>query len=122
MTPTSLLPCTICDVLRAPLCLLQVYAGQLEQKICDLLSSGIIVTINSDDPAYLGGYVNSNFAYVAQIAGLGPEELARLAKNSFTASFISDTEKERYMTEVDAALQAWHSEQMAVKHGYPMAA
>jgi adenosine deaminase len=97
-----------------------VYAGELEQKICDLLSSGIVVTINSDDPAYLGGYINKNFAYVAQIAGLGPGELAELAKNSFRASFISEDQKKLFMDEVDAALQDWQQEHEAVRHGQSM--
>jgi adenosine deaminase len=67
---------------------LQVYSGQLEAKIREVLSSGLRVTINSDDPAYFGAYVAGNYEWVAGVAGLGPDELAQLAANSFEASFL----------------------------------
>ena len=45
----------------------QVYAGELEERYCQLLRSGMAITVNSDDPAYFGGYINDNYAYVAKV-------------------------------------------------------
>ena len=49
---------------------------------------GLSVTVNSDDPAYFGGYVNENYAAVQNATGLTREELVTLARNSFEASFF----------------------------------
>ena len=67
-----------------------------------MLDRGLVVTVNSDDPAYFGGYVNDNYDAVRQALGLTDEELARIARNSFGASFLDDTAKEKYIAEVDA--------------------
>jgi adenosine deaminase len=89
----------------------QVYGPQLPQKLCEVLTSGIPVTINSDDPAYFGAYLNSNYEYIASISHLGADDLAQLARNSFTASFISEDEKAAAHQQVDAVLEAWKAEQ-----------
>jgi adenine deaminase len=52
-----------------------------------LLDAGVLVTVNSDDPPYFGGYVNENYAAVRDHLGLNDDALATLARNSFTASF-----------------------------------
>ena len=67
-----------------------------------MLDRGLVVTVNSDDPAYFGGYVNDNYDAVRQALGLTDEELARIARNSFGASFLDDTTKAKYVAEVDA--------------------
>lgn len=87
--------------------ILQVYEGQLEQRLISMLSSGILVTINSDDPAYFGSYLNANYAYVAAVANLTADGLIRLAKNGFQASFISDDQKQQYYDAVDEAADQW---------------
>lgn len=56
-----------------------------------MLDAGLFVTINSDDPAYFGGYVNENFLAVANHLNLNKKQIFMLAKNSFKASFISDS-------------------------------
>jgi adenosine deaminase len=105
-------------VLRLP-CLLQVYKGVLQEKLCELVHSGIVVTVNSDDPAFLGGYLNNNYAWLADTTGLGPEQVAQLAKNSFQASFISEEAKQKAMAAVDAALQGWTQHYHGDGHGRP---
>ncbi|NBE55183.1 adenosine deaminase [Streptomyces boluensis] len=69
-----------------------------------MLSAGLMCTVNSDDPAYFGGYVGDTFHAVHEALGLGPEQLRELARNSFLASFLEDDEglRERYLAEVAA--------------------
>ncbi|HEX8807234.1 MAG TPA: hypothetical protein VF741_09800, partial [Candidatus Aquilonibacter sp.] len=57
--------------------------------------------VNSDDPAYFGGYVGDNFAGVAKALSLSDDELVTLAKNSFEASFIDDVSKRAYLDEIE---------------------
>lgn len=65
-----------------------------------MLDKGMMLTINSDDPAYFGGYMNENFDGIMEL--ISKEELIQLAKNSFISSFLSDTEKERNLNLIDA--------------------
>jgi adenosine deaminase len=59
------------------------------------------VTINSDDPAYFGGYVVDNFVAAASALALTEDEIRQLARNSFEASFLSDGKKHAFIAEVD---------------------
>jgi adenosine deaminase len=72
-----------------------------------MLEAGLLVTINSDDPAYFGGYAGDNMQGVAEAFGLGTETLALLADNSVEASFADDTRK----GELRAELAEWRSQQ-----------
>ena len=67
----------------------------------DLLARGLTVTVNSDDPAYFGGYVNENYRAVAEATGLTRENLRRLAENSFTASFLDAADKARWIARLN---------------------
>lgn len=69
-----------------------------------MMAAGLVCTVNSDDPAYFGGYVGDNFRAVREALPLGDEELRELARNSFLASFLDDEEelRARYLAEVDA--------------------
>ena len=58
-----------------------------------MLERGLLVTVNSDDPAYFGGYVNENYAAIQKAIGLTREELVTLARNSFEASFLNSQRK-----------------------------
>jgi adenosine deaminase len=69
-----------------------------------MLAEGLLVSINSDDPAYFGGYVDDNFAAVESRLGLTPAQLALLAENSFTSSFLPEDEKLVRRLEVREAL------------------
>lgn len=68
-----------------------------------MLEAGLLVTVNSDDPAYFGGYVDDNFAAIEAVLRLDRPTLAQLARNSFTASFVDDAERARWTAEVDDA-------------------
>jgi len=66
------------------------------------MEAGLLVTVNSDDPSYFGGYINDNYSAVAKAVGLTPGEIVTLAKNSFAASFLPDSEKQARIDGVDA--------------------
>jgi adenosine deaminase len=89
----------------------QVYAGFLQEKLREILASGIVVTINSDDPAYFSGYLNANYEYIAAVADLGADDIARLARNSFAASFISGQQKLQAYAQIREVMAAWKQEQ-----------
>jgi adenosine deaminase len=72
--------------------------------IARLADAGVTVTVNSDDPPYFGGYVNENYAALAEHLGLGRPDLAALARNSFIASFAPPEEKAEALASVDAHL------------------
>lgn len=65
------------------------------------LDAGLLVTVNSDDPLYFGGYLNDNYRAVHQHLNLTEREVVQLAKNSFSGSFLSDSEKQRQLDKID---------------------
>ena len=64
------------------------------------MARGLCVTVNSDDPAYFGGYVGDNFAAVQAGLQLSDDDLVQLARNSFEASFLDEATKARYQSEL----------------------
>jgi adenine deaminase len=66
-----------------------------------MMEKGMLVTINSDDPAYFGGYVNENYAAVQEALGLTQRELVQLARNSFNAAFLTEAEKQTLLRQVE---------------------
>ena len=80
------LPLTVCPLSNLKLC---VVRDLREHPLKTLLDAGLCVTVNSDDPAYFGGYLNTNFEQTVEALNLGREDVIALAKNSFEASFIS---------------------------------
>jgi len=81
---------TVCPLSNLRLC------GVKEMKdhpLRRMLDAGLKVTINSDDPAYFGGYMNENFSSVGAALGLSAVELTEIARNGFAASFMPDAEK-----------------------------
>jgi adenosine deaminase len=83
-----------------------VSADMKAQEIVDLLRAGVIVTLNSDDPAYFGAYVADNYIALAEKADLSRDDMVALAKNSFTASWLSEDDKQEYLAEIDAYVAA----------------
>ena len=75
-------------------------AGELKT----MLDRSLRATVNSDDPAYFGAYVNQNLAAAQQAAGLTVAELARLARNSFEIAWITPPDQARYLADLDAYL------------------
>ena len=65
------------------------------------LDAGLLVTVNSDDPSYFGGYLNDNFRAVHEHLNLTELEIIQLAKNSFSASFLSENEKQTNLNRID---------------------
>jgi adenosine deaminase len=94
---------TVCPLSNLKLC---VVPDLTAHPIDTMLRAGLRATINSDDPAYFGGYVNDNYRAVAAARGLSREDLAALARNSFTGSFLSDEEKAVHLAKLDAYLAA----------------
>ncbi|HQV09079.1 MAG TPA: adenosine deaminase, partial [Thauera sp.] len=84
------MPLTVCPLSNVKLC---VFPTLADHNLKAMLDAGIKVTINSDDPAYFGGYVGKNYVDSAAALGLGREELKRIARNSLEAAFVSDAER-----------------------------
>jgi adenosine deaminase len=83
-------PLTMCPLSNLKLCVIDDLKKHPLKK---MMEKGIVVTVNSDDPAYFGGYINENYLAVAQTLNLTKAEVGELAKNSFNASFLSPKEK-----------------------------
>ncbi len=62
---------------------------------------GLIVTINSDDPAYFGGYINENYIALQKALKLDEEDVYQIAKNSFIASFLDESQKEKMIKRLE---------------------
>lgn len=91
------MPLTVCPLSNIKLC---VFKDMKEHNLKKLLDRGVMVTINSDDPAYFGGYMNQNFIETARSLNLSNQEILQIAKNSFTASFLSEADKQRWINQV----------------------
>ncbi len=77
-----------------------------DHMLPDMLDAGLLATVNSDDPAYFGGYVDDNLVAVRQAFGYHDAQLAALARNSFEACFAPEADKLRWKAEVDSWLAA----------------
>ena len=93
------IPLTVCPLSNIRLC---VYPDMAHHPLRRLIDAGVLVTINSDDPAYFGGYVNANYRAMQEAFGLTKSNLADLAKNSFIASWLSEDEKQARINEVES--------------------
>jgi adenosine deaminase len=96
-------PLTVCPLSNVKL---RVFPALERHNLKRLLDRGLCVTINSDDPAYFGGYVNENFIAARRALGLTHEDIHRLARNSFEASFLAAGERQRLLDEVSATAAA----------------
>jgi adenosine deaminase len=89
---------TVCPLSNLKLC---VVSDMKRHPLKRMLALGLRATVNSDDPAYFGGYLNDNYSAAANGLGLTRPELVQLAKNSFLGSFLSDAEKAKHVKAVD---------------------
>lgn len=96
------LPLTVCPLSNLKLC---VVTDLREHPLKRMLDAGLCVTINSDDPAYFGGYMNANFVQTVNALGLTHDEVVALANNSFEASFIDADRRRVCLQQVKAAAQ-----------------
>lgn len=97
-------PLTVCPLSNVKLC---VFPSLAQHNLPALLEAGLCATVNSDDPAYFGGYVNENFVQTfAALPQLGARQAWQLARNSFEASFADAAHKARWMNELDTVFAA----------------
>ena len=94
------IPLTVCPLSNVKL---RVVETLEDHPLAAMLDHGLCVTVNSDDPAYFGGYVGDNLAAVAAALRLDDAALVQLARNSFRASFLDDAGKSDYLAELDDA-------------------
>lgn len=88
------IPLTVCPLSNVKL---KAVKRMQDHNILKLLRQGVLVTVNSDDPAYFGGYINENYEAICDTLALSHEELKSLAANSFKASFLSDVKKQHFI-------------------------
>jgi adenine deaminase len=81
---------------------LGVFPSIRQHNLKQLLDAGLVVTINSDDPAYFGGYVGDNYVAVQQALDLSQDDIIRLAANSFNASFLPADDKRALIAELES--------------------
>lgn len=89
---------TVCPLSNLKLCVVADMAAHPLKRMLDL---GLRATVNSDDPAYFGGYMNANFAAVIEALDLDADNIRTLTKNSFTGSFLSEGEKRAHLAAID---------------------
>jgi len=92
------IPLTMCPLSNVKL---RVFASLSDHNLRALLDRGLVVTINSDDPAYFGGYINDNYLAAATALNLTRDKLVALAANSFEAAFVRTEERRAYLAELD---------------------
>jgi len=97
------IPLTVCPLSNVAL---RVVPALGKHVLPGMLDAGLLATVNSDDPAYFGGYVDDNLAAVQQEFGFDDKQLAGLARNSFDACFAPEADKARWKAEVDSWLAA----------------
>ncbi|TFC86395.1 adenosine deaminase [Cryobacterium sinapicolor] len=97
------IPLTVCPFSNVRLRVIDTLA---DHPIVRMLDRGLLACVNSDDPAYFGGYIDDNLAALDAEFSLGPDRLALLARNGIEASFLTDAEKASLAAEVDAWLSA----------------
>lgn len=92
------IPLTVCPQSNLKLC---VVDDMSQHNILQLLEKGLLVTTNSDDPAYFGGYLNKNYTALVDSLGMTKAQAVQLARNSFAASFLSDEQKAAFNRQID---------------------
>jgi len=98
------MPLTVCPLSNVKLC---VYPTMAQHQLPALLAAGLCATINSDDPAYFGGYMNQNFVETFDaLPQLTARHAYQLARNSFEASFVDDARKQAWTRALDQAFDA----------------
>ena len=91
-------PLTVCPLSNLKL---KVVNDMRNHPLKKMMQKGLMVTVNSDDPAYFGGYINDNYSAVTHALNLSNEDIYQIARNSFAASFLTDSEKKLLLRKVD---------------------
>jgi len=95
------IPLTVCPLSNLRL---KVVPDLTSHPLRRMLDRGLLATVNSDDPAYFGGYLEDNFTAIDQALALGRDRLAAIARNGFSAAFLGPAEKEAALAEFDRSL------------------
>jgi len=98
MLVDSQVPLTMCPLSNVKL---KVFDQMADHNLKRLLDCGVMVTVNSDDPAYFGGYILDNYVALAEGLDLSMQDLVNLARNSIKASFLTPGEKSELLDELD---------------------
>nr|MDJ0635821.1 adenosine deaminase [Xenococcaceae cyanobacterium MO_188.B29] len=92
------IPLTVCPLSNVKL---KVFESMEQHNLKKLLNLGLCVTVNSDDPAYFGGYIAENYQAVTDALKLSQQEIYQLAKNSFRASFLAPEAQDALIAQLD---------------------
>ena len=92
------IPLTVCPLSNVRLC---VFKKLEDHNLKKMLDKGLLVMVNSDDPAYFGGYLNTNLIKCQEALNLSKEDIKKLAINSFKSSFLSEGEKKKWIDEIN---------------------
>ena len=101
---TDRIALTVCPLSNLKLC---VFPDLASHNLGQLLDAGLAATVNSDDPAYFGGYMNDNFTQTFAATGLQAQHAYALSRNSFEASFIDPSAKRSYIKKLDACFETF---------------
>ena len=91
-------PLTVCPLSNIKL---GVFDHLSQHNLMQMLNLGLCVTVNSDDPAYFGGYIEENFRALHEELGIGSQDIYKLTRNAFRSSFLDPAEKKMYLDELD---------------------
>jgi adenosine deaminase len=91
------IPLTLCPLSNVKL---RAVKDMKHHNILKLLNAGLMVTVNSDDPAYFGGYLNENYEALVESLDMNEDELRKLIQNSFDASFLSEEKKRKWIKKI----------------------
>lgn len=92
------IPLTVCPLSNVKLCVID---DMRDHNILSLLDAGLLVTVNSDDPTYFGGFLNANFEAMYSALDMDVDTIKQLAINSFTASFLDEKRKAQYIDKIN---------------------
>ncbi|MDH3613196.1 MAG: adenosine deaminase [Gammaproteobacteria bacterium] len=95
------IPLTVCPLSNVKL---RVFDTLEQHNLKLLLQHGLCATINSDDPAYFGGYIGENYLRAQRALNLSEADIHTLTRNAFNASFLSDADKQRHIVDLDRAM------------------
>ena len=98
------IPLTVCPLSNLKLC---VFPALAQHNLRRMLDAGIVATVNSDDPAYFGGYIVDNFTQTFAALGMTSQHAYQLARNSFEASFIDASLRAQYVHRLDAVFDSF---------------
>jgi adenosine deaminase len=99
----SRMPLTVCPLSNVKL---RVFGDMRQHNVVELLRQGLCVTLNSDDPAYFGGYMNDNFLALAAVHTLSRAEITHFSRNAIEASFAGTDRKQQLVASLEAFLQS----------------